>query len=184
MLTSWFPHSFYHTMDHLKALIREVPDFPKPGINFFDITTLLKDPAGLKAVLDALRDRYNGQGIDQVIGIEARGFFFAPAVAYSIGAGFVPVRKPKKLPAATERVEYALEYGTDTLEIHNDAIQPGQKVLIVDDVLATGGTAAAVASLVQRLGGTVVGLGFVLELDFLGGRNRLPGLDIQSLLHY
>jgi adenine phosphoribosyltransferase len=171
-------------MDHLKSLIREVPDFPKSGINFFDITTLLKDPNGLKAVLDALKDHYAGQGIHQVIGIEARGFFFAPAVAYSIGAGFVPVRKPKKLPAATERVEYALEYGTDILEIHKDAITPGQKVLIVDDVLATGGTAAAVVSLVQRLGGEVVGLGFVLELDFLHGRNRLPGLEIYSLLHY
>lgn len=171
-------------MDHLKSLIREVPDFPKPGINFFDITTLLKDAAGLKAVLDALKNRYEGHGIDQVIGIEARGFFFAPTVAYLIGAGFVPVRKPKKLPAATERVEYALEYGTDTLEIHKDAIVPGQKVLILDDVLATGGTAAAVASLVQRLGGQVVGMGFVLELDFLHGRDRLAGLDIQSLLHY
>lgn len=171
-------------MDHLKSLIREVPDFPKPGINFFDITTLLKDPSGLKSVLDALKARYAGQGIDQVIGIEARGFFFAPTVAYLIGAGFIPVRKPKKLPAATERVEYALEYGTDVLEIHKDAIHPGQKILIVDDVLATGGTAAAVASLVQRLGGQVVGLGFVLELDFLNGRTRLPGLEIHSLLHY
>jgi adenine phosphoribosyltransferase len=171
-------------MDQLKSLIREVPDFPKAGINFFDITTLLKDAVGFKAVLDALQTRYAGQGIDQVIGIEARGFFFAPALAYLIGAGFVPVRKPKKLPAATERVEYALEYGTDILEIHKDAITPGQKVLIIDDVLATGGTAAAVTSLVQRLGGEVVGLGFVLELDFLKGRDRLPGLDIQSLLHY
>ncbi len=171
-------------MEHLKSLIREVPDFPKPGINFFDITTLLKDPTGLKSVLDALKTQYAGQGIDQVIGIEARGFFFAPSVAYMIGAGFIPVRKPNKLPAATERVEYALEYGTDVLEIHKDAVTPGQKVLIVDDVLATGGTAAAVASLVQRLGGEVVGLGFVLELDFLRGRNRLPGLEIHSLLHY
>ena len=171
-------------MDHLKSLIREVPDFPKPGINFFDITTLLKDPAGLKAVLDRLKGLYDGQGIEQVIGIEARGFFFAPALAYAIGAGFIPVRKPKKLPAATERVEYALEYGTDVLEIHKDAIVAGAKVLIVDDVLATGGTAAAVASLVQRLGGDVVGLGFVLELDFLSGRDRLPGLNVQSLLHY
>jgi adenine phosphoribosyltransferase len=171
-------------MDHLKSLIREVPDFPKPGINFFDITTLLKDAAGLKAVFDALRDRYTGQNISQVVGIEARGFFFAPALAYAIGAGFVPVRKPKKLPAATERVEYALEYGTDTLEIHKDAIVPGQRVLIVDDVLATGGTAAAVASLVTRLGGEVAGMAFVLELDFLKGRDRLPGLPVQSLLHY
>ena len=122
-------------MNHLKSLIREVPNFPKPGINFFDITTLLKDPVGLQSVLDALKSRYAGASIDQVIGIEARGFFFAPAVAYAIGAGFVPVRKPKKLPAPVERVEYALEYGTDTLEIHKDAILPGQRVLIVDDVL-------------------------------------------------
>jgi adenine phosphoribosyltransferase len=171
-------------MDHLKALIREVPDFPKPGINFFDITTLLKQPHGLKAVLDAFRDQYEGKDIHQVVGIEARGYFFAPAVAYSIGAGFIPVRKPKKLPAETERVEYALEYGTDVLEIHKDAIEPGQNVLIVDDVLATGGTAAAVASLVSRLGGNVSALAFVLELDFLQGRNRLQGQSIFSLLHY
>lgn len=171
-------------MDHLKALIREVPDFPKPGINFFDITTLLKQPHGLKAVLDAFRDQYEGKDIHQVVGIEARGYFFAPAVAYSIGAGFIPVRKPKKLPAATERVEYALEYGTDVLEIHKDAIEPGQNVLIVDDVLATGGTAAAVASLVSRLGGNVSALAFVLELDFLQGRDRLQGQNIYSLLHY
>jgi adenine phosphoribosyltransferase len=171
-------------MDHLKALIREVPDFPKPGINFFDITTLLKEPTGLKAVFDALAERYANQGIHQVIGIEARGFIFAPGVAYAIGAGFVPVRKPKKLPAPTERIEYALEYGTDVLEIHKDAVVAGSKVIIVDDVLATGGTAAAVASLVQQLGGTVAGLGFVLELDFLDGRKRLPGLDVFSLIHY
>lgn len=171
-------------MDQLKALIREVPDFPKPGINFFDITTLLREPHGLKTVLDAFRDQYEGKDIHQVVGIEARGYFFAPAVAYSIGAGFIPVRKPKKLPAATERVEYALEYGTDVLEIHKDAIEPGQNVLIVDDVLATGGTAAAVASLVSRVGGNVTGLAFVLELDFLNGRDRLQGQSIYSILHY
>jgi len=171
-------------MDHLKTLIREVPDFPKAGINFFDITTLLKDPGGLREVLDALKNAYQGQDIHQVVGIEARGFFFAPALAYAIGAGFVPVRKPKKLPAQTESVEYALEYGTDRLEIHKDAIEPGQNILIVDDVLATGGTAAAVATLVQRLGGKVAGLAFILELDFLKGRDRLQGHSIQSLLHY
>lgn len=171
-------------MDHLKALIREVPDFPKPGINFFDITTLLKDAAGLKAVLDALSSEYAGKGIDQVIGIEARGFFFAPAVAYAIGAGFVPVRKPKKLPSVVEFAEYELEYGTDRLEVHQDAVVPGQKVLIVDDVLATGGTAAAVAGLVERLGGTVAGLAFVIELDFLNGRQKLGNRPIQSLIHY
>ncbi len=171
-------------MEHLKALIREVPDFPKPGIKFFDITTLLKDPAGLRSVLDALRDPFAAAGITKVIGIEARGFFFAPAVAYALGAGFVPVRKPKKLPAAVESVEYALEYGTDRLEIHQDAIVPGEKVLIVDDVLATGGTSAAVADLVERLGGAVSALAFVIELDFLAGRDKLRGRCVTSLLHY
>ncbi len=171
-------------MIDLKSLIREVPDFPKPGINFYDITTLLKDPAGWKGVIDALKDQYKDTKVDVVVGIEARGFFFAPAIAYALGAGFVPVRKPGKLPAATESVEYALEYGTDRLEVHKDAIAPGQKVLILDDVLATGGTAAGVAQLVEKLGGTVAGMGFVVELDFLNGRSKLPGRDVFSLLHY
>lgn len=171
-------------MNELKSLIREVPDFPKPGINFYDITTLLKDPRGWRAVIDALRKQYESTPIDVVVGIEARGFFFAPAIAYALGAGFVPVRKPGKLPAATARVEYALEYGTDSLEVHRDAIQPGQRVLILDDVLATGGTAAAVAKLVEDLGGTVVGLGFVIELDFLNGRQKLAGRELFSLIHY
>jgi adenine phosphoribosyltransferase len=171
-------------MNDLKTLIREVPDFPKPGINFYDITTLLKDPAGWRQVIDALRAQYENTPVDVVVGIEARGFFFAPAIAYAIGAGFVPVRKPGKLPAETARVEYALEYGTDSLEVHRDAIQPGQKVLILDDVLATGGTAAAVAKLVEDLGGVVVGLGFVIELDFLQGRSKLPGRELFSLIHY
>lgn len=171
-------------MNDLKSLIREVPDFPKPGINFYDITTLLKDPAGWRAVIDALREHYAAAAIDVVVGIEARGFIFAPAIAYAIGAGFVPVRKPGKLPAAVARVEYALEYGTDSLEVHRDAIQPGQRVLILDDVLATGGTAAAAAKLVEDLGGTVVGLGFVIELDFLNGRRKLPGRELFSLIHY
>jgi len=171
-------------MNHLKSLIREVPDFPKPGILFYDITTLLKDPAGLKGVIDALCEHYAGKGIQTVAGIEARGFIFAPAVAYALNAGFVPIRKPKKLPAAVERVEYALEYGTDSVEVHRDAIQPGQKVLIVDDVLATGGTAAAAAKLVEKLGGVVEGLGFVIELDFLNGRKKLTNFDINSLIHY
>jgi len=171
-------------MNHLKQLIREVPDFPKPGINFFDITTLLKSREGLKDVLDALRDQHSQDRIDKVIGIEARGFFFAPAVAYAIGAGFVPVRKPKKLPAPTEKVEYALEYGTDTLEMHKDAIEKGERVLILDDVLATGGTAAAVTELVHRTGGVVTSCSFVIELDFLKGRDKLPGVVVQSLLHY
>jgi adenine phosphoribosyltransferase len=171
-------------MNDLKAMIREVADFPKPGINFFDITTLLKNPVGLKRTLDALKERYKGAQIDTVVGIEARGFFFAPAVAYSLGAGFVPVRKPGKLPYKTRQMEYALEYGTDKLEMHEDAIQPGQRVLIVDDVLATGGTAKAVADLVHQSGGSLQGLSFVIELDFLKGRDRLAGHDIFSLLHY
>ena len=171
-------------MENLKKLIREVPGFPKPGILFYDITTLLKDRAGLKAVIDALKERYGKAPVDLVLGIEARGFIFAPALAYALGAGFVPVRKPKKLPAKTVREEYQLEYGTDSLEIHEDAIQPGQNVLIVDDLLATGGTAAAVARLVEKLGGKVAGLGFVVELDFLKGREKLAGHDVFSLLHY
>jgi adenine phosphoribosyltransferase len=171
-------------VNHLKTLIREVPDFPKPGINFFDITTLLKDPGGLKEVIDGLCSHYSGKGIRIVAGIEARGFIFAPAVAYALKAGFVPIRKPKKLPSLTERVEYALEYGTDAVEMHRDAVQPGDGVLIVDDVLATGGTAAAAAKLVEKLGGKVVGLGFVIELDFLNGRTKLTGRDVYSLINY
>jgi adenine phosphoribosyltransferase len=171
-------------MNHLKTLIREVPDFPKPGINFYDITTLLKDSGGLKEVIDALCSHFSGQKIHTVAGIEARGFIFAPAVAYILRAGFVPIRKPKKLPAATERVEYALEYGTDAVEIHRDAVQPGDNVLIVDDVLATGGTAAAAAKLVEKLGGKVAGLGFVIELDFLHGHEKLAGREVRSLIHY
>lgn len=171
-------------MDQLKQLIREIPDFPKPGILFYDITTLLKDKDGLRAAIDALSQRYDGQGIDIVVGIEARGFIFAPAVAYALKAGFVPVRKPKKLPAPSERVEYALEYGTDIIEVHRDAIEAGQRVLIVDDVLATGGTAAATVRLVEKLGGQVAGLAFVIELDFLHGRDKVPGYDVFSLVQY
>jgi adenine phosphoribosyltransferase len=169
---------------NLKSLIREVPDFPKPGINFYDITTLLQDAAGLRAVTDELGNGYRGKGIDLVVGIEARGFIFAPAVAYALNAGFAPVRKPKKLPSAVERIEYELEYGTDILEIHKDAVKSGQNVLIVDDVLATGGTAKAVTKLVEKLEGKIVGLSFVIELDFLKGRDKLPGYEINSLLHY
>ncbi len=171
-------------MIDLKKLIREVPDFPKPGILFYDITTLLKDARGLAAVINAFRERYAGARIDVIAGIEARGFIFAPALAYALGVGFVPVRKPGKLPAAAERIEYALEYGADALEIHRDAVKPGANVLIVDDLLATGGTAAAVAQLVERLGGKVAGLGFVVELDFLAGRGKLEGRDVFALLHY
>jgi len=171
-------------MNSLKSLIREVPDFPKPGILFYDITTLLKVPEGLRTVIDGLRANYVGQQVDCVVGIEARGFIFAPAVAYALNAGFVPIRKLKKLPAATERAEYALEYGSDGVEIHRDAIQPGQNVVIVDDVLATGGTAAAAARLVERLGGKLAGLSFVIELDALNGRAKLPGQRVDALLHY
>jgi adenine phosphoribosyltransferase len=171
-------------MDDLKTLIREVPDFPKPGINFYDITTLLKDKTGLKQTIQLLCEHYDQHRPDIVLGIEARGFIFAPALAYALGAGFVPVRKPKKLPALCERVEYDLEYGTDILEVHRDAIEPGQKVLIIDDVLATGGTAAAVTRLVEKLQGKVVGLGFVIELNFLKGRDKLNGYDVYSLLQY
>src|ERR1700722_505675 len=171
-------------MDQLKALIREVPDFPKPGVNFYDITTLLKNPLGFKGVIASLAAPYRSTPIDLVLGIEARGFIIAPAVAYALGYGFIPVRKEKKLPAERERIEYALEYGTDVLEIHKDAVTPGQNVLIIDDVLATGGTAAAVAKLGQTLEGKVAGLGFILELDFLKGREKLGGYAVHSLVHY
>lgn len=171
-------------MHALKELIREIPDWPKPGILFYDITTLMKDGAGFSKVIEGLKATASADEIDAVIGIEARGFFFAPTVAHALGKGFIPVRKPKKLPSTVEAVEYALEYGVDRLEIHSDAIRPGMRVLIVDDVLATGGTAAAVTSLVKRLGGTVVGLSFVIELDFLNGRDRLNGHSVNALLHY
>ena len=171
-------------MSDLKKLIREVPDFPKPGILFYDITTLLKDRGGLAAVIDGLKDHYRHVQVDVVLGIEARGFIFAPALAYALGAGFVPVRKPKKLPAEVVSVAYDLEYGTDTLEMHKDAVGSGSRVLIVDDLLATGGTAAAAARLVREAGATVAGLGFVVELTFLSGRAKLPQYDVFSLLQY
>jgi adenine phosphoribosyltransferase len=171
-------------MDELKALIREVPDFPKPGILFYDITTLTKNAEGLRRVVDTFHDRFGDQKIDIVVGIEARGYFFAPAVALALGTGFVPVRKPKKLPCEVEFWEYELEYGIDRLEIHKDAIEDGQRVLIVDDVLATGGTAAAVARLIEKLGGRIASFGFVLELDFLNGREKLKNYSITSLVHY
>jgi adenine phosphoribosyltransferase len=171
-------------MDDLKKLIREVPDFPKPGINFYDITTLLKHPEGLRKTVDALAAEYEGAQIDTVVGIEARGFIFAPALAYHLGAGFVPVRKPKKLPAETASISYDLEYGQDTLHIHRDAIGDGHRVLIADDLLATGGTAKAVCDLVGGLGGKVEGLVFVVELEFLPGRKKLEGYDVRSLIKY
>jgi adenine phosphoribosyltransferase len=171
-------------MDQLKRLIREVPDFPKPGINFYDITTLLKHPDGLRQTVDALASEFEGQKVDSVIGVEARGFIFAPALAYHLGAGFVPVRKPKKLPAECASISYDLEYGQDTLEIHRDAVGDGHRVIIADDLLATGGTARAVVDLVEQLGGTVVGLVFVVELEFLPGRQKLAGYDVRSLIKY
>jgi adenine phosphoribosyltransferase len=168
----------------LKALIRTVPDFPKPGILFYDITTLLKDPKGFAALIDALAQYYIDKDIDLVLGIEARGFIFGPALAYRLNAGFVPVRKPRKLPGPTARVTYDLEYGSDTLEIHQDAIEPGQRVVLVDDLLATGGTMEATIKLVHQLGGEIAGLGFAIELDFLKGRERFRDYDVFSLLHY
>ena len=171
-------------MKDLKKLIREVPDFPKPGILFYDITTLLKDNCGFRAVIDGLKSHYRDAQVDVVLGIEARGFIFAPALAYALGAGFVPVRKPKKLPAECVTVTYDLEYGSDSLQMHRDALDQGKRVLIVDDLLATGGTAAAAGRMVREAGGEVVGMGFVVELTFLKGRERLPGYDVFSLLQY
>ncbi|MGH9780094.1 MAG: adenine phosphoribosyltransferase [Candidatus Acidiferrales bacterium] len=173
-------------MNHsdLKQLIREVPNWPKPGILFYDITTLLKDPQGFRTLIDSLYDHYHARPVDVVAGIEARGFIFGPALAYRLGAGFVPIRKPNKLPAEKVKETYALEYGTDAVEMHMDAIRPGQRVLVCDDLLATGGTAGAAARLVQKLGGEVVGCGFAIELTFLHGRRKLDGLDVFSLLQY
>jgi adenine phosphoribosyltransferase len=168
----------------LKALVRTVPDFPKPGILFYDITTLLKDRTGFAMLIDELAAHYLERKIDLVLGIEARGFIFGPALAYRLNAGFAPVRKPRKLPAPVARVNYDLEYGSDTLEIHLDAITPGQRVLLVDDLLATGGTMEATLKLVKQLGGEVAGLAFAVELDFLRGRERFPEHDVFSLLHY
>ena len=170
--------------EYLKSLIREVPDFPKKGILFYDITTLLKDKTGFATLIDKLSEHYISQNVDLVLGMEARGFIFAPALAYRLNAGFVPVRKPGKLPAACVKYDYALEYGTNSLEIHRDAIQKGQRVLIVDDLLATGGTADATARLAESLGGKVAGLGFVVELEFLKGRDKLKNYDVMSLLKY
>ena len=171
-------------MEGLRSLIREVPDFPKPGILFYDITTLLKDPRGLARVVDGLAEAASGLEADVVAGMESRGFLFGPPLALKLGTGFALMRKPGKLPAAVTRAEYELEYGTDSLEIHTDAVQPGQRVVIVDDLLATGGTAAAAVRLVEDLGGEVAGILFLVELDFLGGRKRLDGYRVSSLLHY
>jgi adenine phosphoribosyltransferase len=170
--------------DSLKSLIRSVPDFPKPGILFYDITTLLKDQLGFAQLIDSMSEYYLNKEVDLVMGIEARGFIFGPALAYRLNAGFVPIRKPKKLPAETIRYTYELEYGSDTLEVHKDAVKPGQRVVIVDDLLATGGTALASVNLAKQLGGEIVGLAFVIELDALKGRQKLAGHDVLSLIHY
>ena len=171
-------------MDEFKKLIREVPDFPRPGILFYDITTLLKDREGFCRLIDHLTLQTRPIRADVVLGIEARGFIFAPALAYNINAGFVPIRKPKKLPAETESVTYDLEYGTDTLEIHKGAVPAGGRVIIADDLLATGGTAQAAAKLVEKVGGIVAGFTFVVELEFLKGREKLDGYDVFSLIQY
>ncbi|MER3418724.1 MAG: adenine phosphoribosyltransferase [Chloroflexota bacterium] len=170
--------------EDLRAKIREIPDFPKPGILFYDITTLLKDPAGFREAIDLMLEPYRGEKIDVVVGMESRGFIFAAPMAYQLGAGFVPVRKLGKLPAEVISVEYALEYGSNTLEIHRDAIEPSQRVLIVDDLLATGGTVRGTIELVERLRGEVVGLAFLVELDFLKGRERLTGHRVTSVIRY
>ena len=171
-------------MDHLRTKIRHVPDFPKAGILFYDITTLLNDREGFRDMIGALAAPYAGRGVEQVVGIESRGFILGAAVANQLGAGFVPIRKPGKLPSKTHREDYALEYGTDGLEIHCDAVREGQRVLIVDDVLATGGTARAASGLVRRVGGELVGLSFLIELNFLKGREQLTGDTVYSVLQY
>lgn len=168
----------------LKSLIRDIPDFPKPGILFRDITTLLQNPDGLRYVIDQLTEDFKDQSIDYVVGIESRGFIFGAPLAYQLGAGFVPVRKPGKLPAAIHAQEYELEYGTDRLEIHQDACPQGSRVLVVDDLLATGGTAAATAQLLEPLGCTLVGFGFIIELTGLAGRQKLPDCLINVLVEY
>src|SRR5687768_8949282 len=171
-------------MNELKRRIRHVPDFPKPGILFYDVTTLLRDAQGFKLAIDAMADPYQSAGISLVVGIESRGFILGAAVADRIGAGFVPVRKVGKLPHTTIRVSYDLEYGSDSLEMHSDAVEPGQRVLIVDDLLATGGTARAAVDLARKLGGDVHGVAVLVELTFLNGRARLQGENVHAVLQY
>lgn len=171
-------------MDSLKQFVREIPDFPKPGILFYDITTLLQNGEAFRQTVEAFARAYGEQKIDTVVGVEARGFIFAAAVAFRLGTGFIPVRKPGKLPYRTVRKTYQLEYGSDTLEMHADAIRPGSRVLLVDDVIATGGTARAVADMIREQGGQVAGVGFVLELEFLHGRKALDGYEVFSILKY
>ena len=171
-------------MTDLKSRIRHVPDFPKPGILFYDVTTLLRDPDGFRLSIDTIAAPFSNRGITLVVGIESRGFILGAAVADRIGAGFVPVRKPGKLPSASVRATYDLEYGSDSLEMHRDAIDPGQRVLIVDDLLATGGTARATVDLVKQIGGVVDGVAFLIELVALNGRAKLPGENIHAVLQY
>ncbi len=177
---------FHHNLMDLKSLIRDIPDFPKPGILFRDITTLLRDPAGLRYTIDCLAERFTAAGLnaEYLVGMESRGFIIGAALAYKLGAGFIPVRKPGKLPSSVYSVEYELEYGTDRLEVHQDALQPGSRVLIVDDLIATGGTASATAKLVQQIGCELVGFGFVIELQDLQGRKHLPDVPIVTLVEY
>ena len=171
-------------MEDLKTFVREVPDYPKPGILFYDITTLLQDPHALRMTVDRFVWLFSGKRVDKVVGMESRGFIFGPIVAYSLNAGFVPVRKPGKLPSASVSESYDLEYGSDSLEMHSDAVREGENVLIVDDLIATGGTAAATTKLVEGLGGKVVGLAFLIELTFLEGRKQLDGYWVESLMRY
>jgi adenine phosphoribosyltransferase len=168
----------------LKSLIRDIPDFPKPGILFRDITTLLRDPEGLRYTLDSLAEKCADLSADYIVGMESRGFIFGTPLAYKLGVGFIPVRKPGKLPAAVHSVQYELEYGMDCLEVHQDAFHPGSRILIVDDLIATGGTAAATAKLVEQSGCELVGFGFIIELTALGGRDRLPDVPIVTLVEY
>jgi adenine phosphoribosyltransferase len=170
--------------DELASLIRDIPDFPKPGILFKDITTLLKEPAAFRAVIDAFSERYRHERLDTIAAVESRGFIFGAPLAYTLGVSFVPVRKMGKLPAETIEEEYALEYGTATIELHRDAIRPGARVLVVDDLLATGGTIRATCNLIEKVGAQVAGLAFLVELSFLNGRERLKGYDITALITY
>ena len=172
------------SIDVLRSLIRDIPDFPKPGVVFKDLTPLLADAAAFRTTVDALADHYSDAGVDKVLGIEARGFIPAAPIARSLGVGFVPVRKAGKLPWQVEKEEYVLEYGTDLLEVHQDAVAAGERTLIIDDVMATGGTAAATIRLVQKLDAEVVGLGFIVELEFLGGRQQLGNSEVLSLVRY